>query len=308
MQQYNPDNIQHEKSKLLVMIDKFLDGISFEEKIKEGRPSAPLQDVIKCLLVMSYHSWSYRRCYSDLQTLYDSNSINFIPKRSTISKYMNDSNLEDKLTELISLSGLPLAHISETLIIDSTWYQKMMNVASAHKNKTRTLKLHSFYKTRKFHVGMFKETKIVTYARGTPGTIHDSLIFEEIVRNTCANFKVRVLLADKGYCNKKAYSLCEELNIRYAFIDFKSNVNMKRGKSKLWKDSLDLHRNNPELWNEFYRFRPLIESLFSAWKRKNLNYIRCRNTTSQNCELLLKALVHNLIILSDHYLTFMDIK
>jgi hypothetical protein len=47
----------------------------------------------------------------------------------------------------------------------------------------------------------------------------------------------------------------------------------------------------------FEGFRALVEGVFSAIKRKHLNYLRSRNETAQDIELLLKCLVYNITVI-----------
>ena len=75
-----------------------------------------------------------------------------------------------------------------------------------------------------------------------------------------------------------------------------------RPKSNLWRQRLRFYMEEPEAWKETYRMRVLIENLFSTIKRKNMNYLRCRKENSQDVEMLLKALWHNITIIGK----FMD--
>ena len=60
------------------------------------------------------------------------------------------------------------------------------------------------------------------------------------------------------------------------FIDFKSNATLRRAKSDIWREKLRLYKEQKDIWNQSYRFRVLIEGVFSAIKRKNLNYLRSK--------------------------------
>lgn len=86
-----------------------------------------------------------------------------------------------------------------------------------------------------------------------------------------------------------------------AFIDFKKNHVVERSKSFLRKRQLLLYRNEKDIWHESCRFRVLIESLFSVIKRKGKSYLRSRNPTAQDCEMLLKIFWYNLNIIAKHY-------
>ncbi len=300
--------LETEKQRLLSIMNYFLEEIDLQEEQFQGRPRTPMKDILKCLIVMNYHGWSLRRAHSDIVQLYQLGFISCIPKRATLGKYLLEERTQEILEKLIVLSALPLADLNETLITDSTWYQKFINTCIAHKNKVRKIDLASHYKTRKLHVGMFKETKIICWAKGSGGHEHDSIFFEKMLTETIANgFRVKTLIADKGYVSKNSYALCQEYGIKECFIQMKDFYTGKRPGSQLWRDQLKKFKEKPEEWNEVYRYRSLIESLFSSWKRKHRNFIRNRISTSQNCELLLIALWHNLTILSKFYnQEFMD--
>jgi len=133
------------------------------------------------------------------------------------------------------------------------------------------------------------------------GTEHDSPFFEEIVRSVSKlGFPLKTLLADSGYLSKDNYVICKELGILNTFIDFKSNITGKRGKSDLWREKFKLYKEQKSIWNETYRFRVIVEGIFSAIKRKNITYLRSKKETAMDVEVLLKALVYNLTVISKY--------
>lgn len=154
---------------------------------------------------------------------------------------------------------------------------------------------------RKLHIAITKNSKVITCAVATAGTQHDSPHFEKLIATPLKNgFKIKTLLADAGYTGKNNYALCQELGIFNVFIDFRKNASIKRAKSNLWREKLRLYKEQKEIWNQTYRFRVLVESVFSTIKKKNLNYLRSRKETAQDVETLLKALVYNLTIIGEY--------
>jgi transposase len=154
-------------------------------------------------------------------------------------------------------------------------------------------------KTKKLHIGCLANSKVIAYAKTSIGTAHDSPFFEQIVSTVCNNgFSINTCLADAGYCSKANYSLCQDLGIKNVFIDFRSNVTGKRPKSQAWRDSFRIYKGEEDIWHENYRFRVLVESTFSVIKRKFLNWLRNKNETARENEMLLKALCYNLTILA----------
>lgn len=297
------DTLEKEKENFLKAMNLFLDGINLEVEQYQGRPRVMKRDVVKCLLVKTYHQFSYRRAMYDIEDLFHQGKVNQIIQRPTLIKYMLDPELTKELQKLIGLSSLSFVNKTTCIIFDSTWFPKMLRL-SGNTLKERfkgNIKIPSFVKTMKLHVSMCRDTKIITHAIPSIGTAHDSPFFKELLEESVKlGFKIDELLADKGYLSKDSYKLAEEYGIK-AFIDFRANVNVKRGGSKLWAQQLILSRENPKEWKESYRNRVLVESLFSTIKRKWGNYLRSRNETAEFNEMLLLSLVHNLTVIGKEY-------
>lgn len=242
---------------------------------------------------MSYNGMSYRRAISDLEILYHKGFIQKIISRSTLNDYANKTDTIKLLQELILLSSTYFKDNEDTLIVDSSWFGEKMYVGgckNVHSNK------HGLMNTRKIHIGILKKSKIICFAEPTMGTFHDCPMFKKIIEDTSKIFNLKYCLGDKGYCSKENYILCQEKNIT-AFLDFKKSCKSKNGKSEMWKNQIELCRNNPFLWKEYYRYRVTIEGVFSVIKKKHNNYLRSRNQISKDTEVLLKCLVYNLIII-----------
>ncbi len=304
--QQNPYHLETEKQDLTIILNEFIDSIDFEQKQLCGRPRTDFRDILKCLLITSYYGFSYRRANSDIAEMFYKGYIKSIPKRSTLCKYMLDPETKAILLRLIPLSARTFIDMEDMVIIDSTWFGYRFPISPLHKNNNKILKYNDkspLDKTRKLHILCFLKSQIIICARVSAGSEHDSKFFKEMLKEAIDNgFKIKCLLGDAGYTGRENYALCEEYGIKDVFINFKKNSTEKRPKSNLWKPKLKLYREHPEIWHEKYRFRVIVENLFSLMKRKGKNYIRCRKSNSQDVELLLKALWHNLTIISK----FMD--
>lgn len=294
--QPNLESLEDEKSKFISNMCDFIDRLNFETNQFLGRPKANFKDIIKGLLLMSYHGFSYRRTQSDLKKMHGEGLLSFIPSKSVLNLYANDENTQNLVSRLIQASALFFTDEENTLIVDSTWLGLRMYSGGYRKvyDKTST----SLQKCRKLHIACTKNSKIIAYAKTSAGTVHDSPVFEELIRKPVENgFVITSVLADAGYSSKNNYLICKELGITEAYIDFKSNVTGKRAKSDLWKDKLKLFKEQKEVWKDAYRYRALVEQVFSVIKRKHLNYLRSRNETAQDVELLLKCLVYNITVI-----------
>jgi len=252
---------------------------------------------------MSYNAMSYRRAISDLKILYDLGYVGKVVSRSTLNDYANKKNTITLLQRLVQLSATYFKN-EDTLIVDSTWFGEKMYVGGykdVHGNKK------GLDNTRKIHVGILKNSKIICYAKPTEGTMHDSPVFKEILINVSNLFNLKYCLGDKGYCSKDSYILCEEKGIT-PYLDFRKNCKSARGRSNIWKQQIDIWKEKPQIWHESYRFRVTIEAVFSVIKKKHNNYLRSRNQNSRDIEMLLKCLVYNMTIIgksicSDTYRT-----
>ena len=290
------NTLEKEKLSFLNCMCNFLDSLEFETEQVNGRPKANQREILKNLLVMSYNSMSYRRAISDIEILYDKGLILEKISRTTLNDYVNNSKTIEILERLIQLTSTYFK-IEDTLIVDSTWFGEKMYVGGCnkvHNNK------QGLFNTRKIHIGILKNSKIICYAKATSGTRHDCPIFKEILSETIKIFNIKYCLGDAGYVSKENYILCEDNNIK-AFLNFKKNYKSSGGKSNLWKQQIDLWKNNKDVWHESYRFRVLVESTFSVIKKKFGNYLRSRNQESMDVEMLLKCLCYNLCIISKDF-------
>ncbi len=295
-QQINSNHLEQEKTNFLVSTCNFLENIDFPDEQVNGRPKTCQRELLKHLMVMSYNSMSYRRAISDIRILYDQGYITNIISRSTLNDYSNNAKTITLLERLIQVSATFFKKTENTLIVDSTWFSDIFH-GGGHKNVHHNKK--GFENMRKIHVGILKNSKVICFAKATGGRINDSPIFKNIVTESSELFNLKYCLGDKGYLSKDNYILCQDLGIT-AFLDFKKNNTLKRGKSELWKRQIDIWRNKPEIWKESYRFRVVIEMVFSVIKKKHNGYLRSKKETSKDVEMLLKCLVYNLTLIGKH--------
>ena len=297
--QRNSITLEVEKEKFIHNLCDFIEPLNFEQLQVMGRPKTNFKDILKAFLVMSYNGMSYRRAQSDLRRMYSEGLIKSIPPRSTLNDYANNENTKFLIEKLIQVSALFFTDNEDTVILDSTWFGQRMytgGYSKVHDKKNAPL-----HKVRKLHIACLKNSQIIAYAKATKGTRHDCPLFEEIIRAVLKNgFQIKTLLADSGYTGKQNYALCRELGIMNVFIDFRKNATLRRAKSDIWREKLRMFKEQKEIWNQTYRFRVLVEGIFSAMKKKHLNYLRSRKEIAQDVELLLKALVYNLTVIGKY--------
>ncbi len=297
--QKNSLTLEKEKERFMTNLCDFIEPLNFEQLQVMGRPKADFKDIIKALCMMSFNGMSYRRTQTDLKWMFENELIKTIPPRSTLNRYSNYESTKALIERLIQVSALFFNENEDTIILDSTWFGERMYTGGYRKVYDK--KNAPLQKVRKIHVACLKNSKVIAYAKATKGTEHDSPHLEDAIRTVCKNgFQIKTLLADAGYSGKNNYALCRELGIMDVFIDFKSNAKLRNAKSDIWREKLRLYKEHKEIWNQSYRFRVIIEGVFSAMKRKNLNYLRSKKETAMDVELLLKALVYNITIIGKY--------
>lgn len=300
------DYLESEKKNFLLAITQFFDNLEEKKVCTNGRPCIYVKDMLKSLLIMSYNGMSYRRARGDLEIAKTLGVINAIPKRSTLCKYMGNEEIKERLEKLIQQSALYFLEGIHTLIVDSTWFPLKAN-SSGHNKKPYDRKkgdkfIPPLEKTRKIHIGIIKDSRIIAFAKTSKGTAHDSPFCKEIISTIIDNgFMINTLLGDAGYLSKDNYAFAQKKGVENIFIDFRSNVTGKRAKSQAWRDAFFLYKKDNEYWHEIYRFRVLIESVFSSIKRKFMNWLRMKNEIARDNEMLLKILAYNLTILGKRY-------
>ena len=120
---------------------------------------------------------------------------------------------------------------------------------------------------------------------------------EATVRNTLSHQKFKILLADAGYESERFHKLCrEQLNIKSIIPTTQRGRSRTDGKSKTVTGYYrKLMQNN--FPKNLYGQRWQIETVFSMLKRNLGSALRARKYQSQNREIRLRVLCHNLMIL-----------
>lgn len=300
MEKIIKNSLEKEKNNFLKSTCNFLDNLEFNDEQINGRPKTNQRELLKHLLIMSYNAMSYRRAISDLEILYDQGFIQKTVSRSTLNNYANNEKTITLLERLIQVSATFFKETEDTLIVDSTWFgEKMYTGGHAEVYNSK----RGLTNTRKIHVGILKNSKVICYAKATKGTLHDSPVFKDILINSADLFNLKYCLGDKGYCSKDSYIICDERKIT-AYLDFRKNCKQFGGKSKLWSEQVDIWKNKPEVWRESYRYRVTVEGVFSVIKKKHNSYLRARGDISRDIEMLLKCLVYNLSVIGKHIRQF----
>jgi hypothetical protein len=131
------------------------------------------------------------------------------------------------------------------------------------------------------------------------GPSQDSPDFASAMRQAASNLHFDCLLGDAGYDGEHNHILArEELGIRLTAIKLNPRRFPRRRPRGRYR--AQLHRRFP---NRRYRRRAHAESLFSRFKRHLGSSLTARKEESQNREMLLRVLTHNLMILLLSFMT-----
>ncbi len=127
------------------------------------------------------------------------------------------------------------------------------------------------------------------------GPCVDSPQFGAAVRQAVANQPIRRLLGDKGYDAEHNHALCrDQLGIRSTVIPARKNPKRTR-KWPLTKYRRQMRRKQNR---RGYGQRWQVESSFSRHKRLLGAALRARQWLSQQWEVLLRVLTHNVMLLA----------
>lgn len=285
---------QHEMPIFIEYLNNLLDSLEVREVSSLGRPRLLLRDIIFCSVFNIYTTVPTRKINSYLQNIKKDGLIKVVPSFSTIRRYLRKESLSDKLIFLIEESSKILKNYETTFAVDSTGFSSLKfnrwNVDRLQGRKHR----RDF---KKCHICVGVKSGIVTAIKVTRGYDADTTFFRELINTTKTNgFNILEVVADKGYHSKDNYELVNSIGA-LPFIPFKSNSTGKSRGSYYYAKMYREQKDNPEYFYNHYHQRSIVESVFSAIKRKFLDYTRAKSDIGRNNEIFLKILAYNICIL-----------
>jgi transposase len=289
---YNQAQTQ-EKILFLELLYELTSQVPQPKRKGAGRPSANLGEMIFACCLKTYLDFSSRRSESDIQLAKELGYIHHTPHFNTILKYLRKPEMKKVLTKLIEISSLPLKEVEENFAMDSSGFSTVMTFIW---NKCDRTKIEP-KKFKKAHVMCGVKTNIITHIEVTDGYVHDSPMFETLIRNTTRNFHMKELYADKGYSSEKNLDIACRCGV-IPFIPFiKSVKKASETKMLIWRVMFQYFRDHKEDFMKHYHLRSNVESVFSMMKRKFGGFVRAKNSVARENEVLCKALCHNICVL-----------
>lgn len=159
---------------------------------------------------------------------------------------------------------------------------------------------------KKAHLTSQVKTNVISAVDITPGYWADSPQFEEQMKTTAKNFKMREVSADLAYSSRRNLKVVADLGA-IPYIPFKKgSVKNARG-CFIWSRMWELFEKHQDEFMEHYHKRSNAESVFSMIKRKFGIHLYSKSDIGQINELLCRVLAHNICVLI-HEMFELDIK
>ena len=291
-------NLSQTKEKLMFLkiLNDSVNYLNIDYKYKgDGRPHYPLEDMIKCCAIKVFNNFSSRRTICELQLANALGYIPQIPHFNSINNYMNNQEITPYLHKLYKMLALPLVGVENNFAIDATGF------STFNRKKWFDVRFIKLEKRdyKKLHIVSGVKTNIITSAEVSKGTTHDNLFFEDLIRKTSIDFRMREVCADSGYLSRKNCDIVEEIGAT-PYIMPRRNIKLRKiitSGSTAWRDMIRTWRDNEASFREHYHKRSNIESTFSMMKRKFLPYVRSKTDLAQSNEILCKVVCHNIAVL-----------
>ncbi len=260
-----------------------------------GRKRLALRDMVFAAVFKVYSTFSGRRFMTDLADAQAKGYIAKTPHFNSIFNYLEMPELTPLLTELVTLSALPLASVETSFAVDSTgfattkfvrWYDhKYGDIKEQHD----WLKLHAMCGVK---------THVITAAQVSHGSANDSPFFAPLVAKTATGFSMDEVSADKAYSSRLNTMAVWKADAM-PYIPYRAGTSALGTKpgSPLWRRLFHFYNMERDAFNARYHQRSNVESAFSMMKRKFGDALRSKTQVAQFNEALCKVLCHNICCL-----------
>ena len=267
-------------------------------KGNEGIRQVYWPDAVICVLHLVMEGRSARSFAIRTRELWRKGIISRPYAGPTINGWFESDDLTHYLLRLVDVSSRPVAELERVVIIDSTgftmsikehWYDMLYGEHGSFPPRSRNdwIKFHGVLalKSRMFVTGNIHERDASDVGQFIP-----------LIRQAAARLpSCKDVLADKVYAIARNFNEAERLGLEL-FTDFKTTHTGKAGGA--FKRQLIRSREDADAYYRVYNQRSLIESAFSAVKRRFRANLRCKTQRSGRNEVLCRILIYNLIRLS----------
>lgn len=254
-----------------------------------GRKFLPVRDALFGAILKVYETKNSR---SMPELLTDAAERGFIARSfsyNTVSNYLQRDWITPILSELVTVSSLPLAAVETNFSVDSSGF------GVSGKKSWRDVKYggdEEWHDWVKAHIIVGNLTKIIISAVVTPAYKGDSPFLAPLIEETAKYFRLNEVMADAAYSSRANLELIEGHNAK-ALIAFKANAVFGKN-GEIWDRRLHAWKYHFAEFHERYRFRSNVETAFSSLKAVFGPNLRSRSETGRTNELLAKIICHNL--------------
>lgn len=285
----------NEKARLQELLFDLCRGI--DEPVQTfGRPRLSFADMLFCITLKVYSTFSSRRFISDLHTARERGFIEKVPHFNSISNYLEMEELTPYLKQLITESSLPLKSVEWDFAVDSSGFAtgQFQRWMKAKYGAAQVIDREQWVKV---HLMCGVKTNVVTSVEITHAHAGDSPQFAPLVEATARNFPIQSVMADKAYSSSKNLQLVVSKGAK-PYIAFRSNATATNPRqSAIWKRMFHLYQYNQQWFKSHYHRRSNVETTFSMIKGKFGERLRSKTATAQTNEVLCKILCHNICCL-----------
>lgn len=164
---------------------------------------------------------------------------------------------------------------------------------SAHYAHRTGQKRYRLRRWPKLTLACHNATHLLIHALISDGPSQDAPMLGPVLRGACKRVSIDRLLADGGY-DSESNHVCarEELGIRLSVIKLNKRGGRRWAKTRYRRQ---MYRRFPR---NKYRQRVQVESSISRFKRKLTSSLRGRSRRTQQTEIHLRVMTHDLLLLA----------
>jgi transposase len=263
-----------------------------QPKHKMGRPTLPVSDMVYSSVMKVFTTFSLRRFMGDMEIAKEKGYVDKTPCYSSIGHFMQKKEITPILSQLVTLTSLPLAGIENDFAVDSTGFgttnfQRWFSFKHGREISSR--------QWVKCHVITGVKTNVIPSVKITTQFDNDCPQLPELVEHTAEYFDMEEVSADKAYSSKKNLEVIDK-HEAVPYIPFKSGVTGKARGSPIWKKMYHFFMLNGDQFDESYHKRSNVETTMHMIKSKFGDRVRSKTWTAQVNEMLCKIICHNICV------------
>ncbi|HEX8370562.1 MAG TPA: transposase [Pyrinomonadaceae bacterium] len=238
-----------------------IDKSALPKQAGRGRKFLPVRDTIFGLLLKVYEVKNSRQMPELLAEARQRGFLSETFSYNTITNYLRRDWVTPVLSELVTVSSLPLAAVETSFSVDSSGFGVSNKTTWQNVKYGNDEEWHQWIKA---HIICGNKTKIIISAEITPAYRADAPFLAALIGKTAQYFKLEEVMADAAYSSRENLELIEGCNAK-ALVAFKANaVFGKNGAT--WDRLLNYYKYHYDEFHDRYRFRGNVETAFSSLK------------------------------------------